>query len=106
LRELSNLLLTHVRGEDIPSRYGGDEFIIILPDASQEVTLERAELIRRHAQHLNIQFDGQTLGKITLSLGVVMFPNDGATITALLKSVDNALYRAKNEGRNRVVTAI
>jgi diguanylate cyclase (GGDEF)-like protein/PAS domain S-box-containing protein len=106
LRELSSLLLKHIRGEDIPSRYAGDEFIIILPDASQEVTQERAELIRKHAQHLNIQFEGQTIGKITLSLGVVMFPNDGATITALLRSVDNALYHAKHEGRNRVVTAI
>jgi len=106
LRELSNLLLKHVRGEDIPSRYGGDEFTIILPDASQEVTLERAELLRKHAQHLNFQFEEQTLGRITLSLGVATFPNDGATSTALLKAVDAALYRAKHEGRNRVVAVI
>ncbi len=106
LRELSNLLIKHVRGEDIPSRYGGDEFIIILPDASQEVTLERAELLRKHAQHLNIQFGEQTLGKITLSLGVANFPNNGATSTRLLTAVDAGLYRAKQEGRNRVVAAI
>ena len=106
LRELSSSFLEHVRGEDIPSRYGGDEFIIILPDASQEVTLERAELLRKHAQHLNIQFEGQLLGRITLSLGVATFPNDGTTSMALLKAVDAALYRAKHEGRNRVATAI
>ncbi len=106
LRELSSLLLKLVRGEDIPSRYGGDEFIIILPDATQEVTLERAELLRKHAQHLNFQFEGQTLGRITLSLGVAIFPNDGATSTVLLKAVDAALYSAKHEGRNRVVAAI
>jgi diguanylate cyclase (GGDEF)-like protein len=58
LRELSNLLLKQVRGEDIPSRYAGDESIIILPDASQEVALERAELLRAHAQHFNVQFEG------------------------------------------------
>jgi len=106
LRELSNLLIKHVRGEDIPSRYGGDEFIIILPDASQEVTLERAELLRKHAQHLNVQFEDQTLGRITLSLGVANFPNNGTTSPALLKAVDAVLYRAKHEGRNRVVAAI
>ncbi len=106
LRELSTLLLKHVRGEDIPSRYGGDEFIIILPDASLDATMERAELLRTHAQHLNVQFEGQTLGRITLSLGVAIFPNNGNTSKALLKAVDAALYRVKHEGRNRVAAAI
>ena len=106
LRELSSLFLKQIRGDDIPSRYAGDEFIIILPNATQEVTRERAELLRKHIRHLNIQLDGQILGKITLSLGVAIFPNDGTTSTALLKAVDAALYRAKHEGRNRVVTAI
>ena len=105
LRELGSLLRGHVRGEDIASRYGGDEFIIVLPDASQEVTLERAERLCEHARHLNIQFDGQALETITLSLGVAIFPKDGLTSTALLKVVDTALYRAKNEGRDRVITA-
>jgi len=106
LHELSNLLLKHVRGEDILSRYGGDEFIIILPDASQEVTMERAELLRTYAQHLNVQFEGQTLGRITLSLGVAIFPNNGNTSKALLKAVDAVLYRVKHEGRNHVAAAI
>jgi len=106
LRELSNLLLKHVRGEDIPSRYGGDEFIIILPDASKEVTMERAELLRTYAQHLNVHFEEQALGRITLSLGVAIFPNNGNTSKALLKAVDAALYRVKHEGRNRVAAAI
>ena len=105
LRELGNLLFGHVRGEDIASRYGGDEFIIVLPDASPEVTLERAERLCEHARHLNVQFDGQALETITLSLGVATFPKDGLTSTALLKVVDAALYRAKHEGRDRVVMA-
>jgi diguanylate cyclase (GGDEF)-like protein/PAS domain S-box-containing protein len=105
LRELGNLLLRHVRGEDIPSRYGGDEFIIVLPDTSLEVTRERAERLCEHARHLNIQFEGQTLEEVTLSLGVAVFPRHGSTSVALLKAVDTALYRAKHEGRGRVIVA-
>jgi len=105
LHELGSLLLKHVRGEDIPSRYGGDEFIIILPGASQEIIQERAELLQEHTRHLNIQFDGRTLEPITLSLGVAVSPKDGATSALILRSVDAALYRAKHEGRNRVVVA-
>jgi diguanylate cyclase (GGDEF)-like protein/PAS domain S-box-containing protein len=105
LRELGDLLLKHVRGEDIPSRYGGDEFIIVLPDASLDVTRERAELLRQNAHHLDIQFEGQTLEAVTLSIGVAVFPEDGSSSAAILKAVDDALYRAKREGRDRVVLA-
>src|SRR5512140_3994494 len=92
LHELGNLLIKHVRGEDIACRYGGDEFIIILPDASQEITRERAERLCEHARHLNIQFDGQTLESITLSLGVAVSPMDGSTSGSILRAVDTALY--------------
>jgi diguanylate cyclase (GGDEF)-like protein/PAS domain S-box-containing protein len=104
LRDLGELLLGLVRGEDVPSRYGGDEFIIILPDASREVTLKRAELLLANARDFHIQMDGQTLEKVTLSLGVAAFPENGSTSAALLKAVDEALYRAKDAGRNRVET--
>jgi diguanylate cyclase (GGDEF)-like protein/PAS domain S-box-containing protein len=105
LRELGSLLLRQVRGEDIACRYGGDEFILVLPDASREVTRERAELICEYAKHFHLQFDGQSLAAVTLSLGVAIFPEHGVTSTGILKAVDAALYRAKHEGRNRVVTA-
>jgi diguanylate cyclase (GGDEF)-like protein/PAS domain S-box-containing protein len=105
LRELGNLLLGHVRGEDIPSRYGGDEFIIVLPDTSRVVTCERAELICEYAKRFHLQFEGQTLEAVTLSLGVAAFPENGSTSTAVLRAADAALYRAKHEGRGRVVVA-
>jgi diguanylate cyclase (GGDEF)-like protein/PAS domain S-box-containing protein len=105
LRAVGSVLLGHTRGEDIPSRYGGDEFIIVLPDTSREVSRERAERLCAHAPHLNIPFEEQTLAAITLSLGVAAFPEDGATSVAILKAVDAALYRAKREGRSRVVMA-
>jgi len=105
LRELGNLLLGHFRGEDIACRYGGDEFIIVLLDASLEKTSERAERLCEHARHLNIQFEGQTLETSTLSVGVAIFPEDGSTSAEILKAADSALYRAKHEGRDRVVVA-
>jgi diguanylate cyclase (GGDEF)-like protein/PAS domain S-box-containing protein len=105
LRELGDLLLRHFRGEDIACRYGGDEFIIVLLDASRKMTRERAELLCEHARHLNIQFEGQTLEAVTLSVGVAVFPENGSTSAEILKAVDTALYLAKHEGRGRVVAA-
>lgn len=105
LRELGSLLLRQVRGEDIACRYGGDEFVLVLPDASREVTLERAERICEYARYFHLQFDGQSLAAVTLSLGVALFPEHGMTRTGILRAVDAALYRAKDEGRSRVVMA-
>lgn len=105
LRELGNLLFKHIRGEDIPCRYGGDEFILILPDASLDVTRARAELICEYARLIHLQHEGQSLTPVTLSLGVAVFPEHGVTSTGILRMVDAALYRAKSEGRGRVVVA-
>jgi diguanylate cyclase (GGDEF)-like protein/PAS domain S-box-containing protein len=103
LRELGSLLLRQVRGEDIACRYGGDEFVLVLPDASRAVTLERAERICEYAKRFHLQFEGQSLAAVTLSLGVAVFPEHGVTSTGILRAVDVALYRAKHEGRSRVV---
>jgi diguanylate cyclase (GGDEF)-like protein/PAS domain S-box-containing protein len=105
LRELGSLLLRQIRGEDIACRYGGDEFILVLPDASREVTRERAELICEYAKQFHLQFDGQNLAAVTLSLGVAVSPEHGVTSTGILRAVDAALYRAKHEGRGQVVVA-
>ena len=105
LRELGSLLFRQVRGEDIACRYGGDEFILILPDASRDVTRERAELICEYAKEFQLQFEGQSLPAVTLSLGVAVFPEHGETSTGILRAVDAALYRAKHEGRGRLVMA-
>jgi diguanylate cyclase (GGDEF)-like protein/PAS domain S-box-containing protein len=102
LRELGSLLLRYVRRDDVPCRYGGDEFIIVLPDTSREVTMKRAELLSEHARRFDIQCEGQTLG-VTLSIGVAVFPEDGSTSDAVLKAADAALYHAKHEGRGRVM---
>jgi diguanylate cyclase (GGDEF)-like protein/PAS domain S-box-containing protein len=105
LQELGSLLLGCVRREDIPTRLGGDEFVVVLPDASRAVTYKRAEIICDYVKQFRIPFGEQILEGITLSLGVAVFPEDGLTCAALLKIVDAALYRAKHEGRGRVVAA-
>ncbi len=105
LRKLGDLLLRQVRGEDIACRYGGDEFIIVLPDATRDVTRQRAELIAAQAIDFHLQVDGQSLGVATLSLGVALFPDHGHTSTTILRAADAALYRAKHEGRGRVAVA-
>jgi diguanylate cyclase (GGDEF)-like protein/PAS domain S-box-containing protein len=105
LRELGKFLLRHVREEDIACRYGGDEFIIVMPDASRLVTLERAEFICKYAKQFHHQFEEQILEVATFSLGVAAFPKDGSTSATILKAADDALYRAKREGRGRVFEA-
>jgi diguanylate cyclase (GGDEF)-like protein/PAS domain S-box-containing protein len=105
LRELGNILLRHVREEDVACRYGGDEFIIVLPEAGRVVTRVRAELICRYVRQSQLVFNGQTLDKVTLSLGVAVFPKDGTTGAAILKAADDALYRAKRAGGGQVVVA-
>jgi diguanylate cyclase (GGDEF)-like protein/PAS domain S-box-containing protein len=105
LRELSLLLFEHFRGEDVACRYGGDEFVIVLLDASLEKTRERAERLCEHIRHLNVQFEGKAFEMIKLSIGIAAFPEHGSTSAEILKAADIALYRAKHDGRNRVVVA-
>jgi diguanylate cyclase (GGDEF)-like protein len=106
LRELGSFLLEQFRGEDIACRFGGEEFIFILPDASLDNTRKRAQSLRKAVKQLDVYHRGNLLDKITLSIGVASFPDHGNDAEALLRAVDQALYRAKNEGRDRVVTAI
>jgi len=105
LVQVGNLLRTHVRSSDVTCRYGGEEFILILPEASREITQIRAEQMRKDSSQLHVQYEDQTLEPVTLSLGVAIFPDHGSTIDALFGAADTALYCAKREGRDRVVVA-
>lgn len=77
--------------------------MLVLLDISREVTWERTELIRQQARQMHLQIDGQILRAVTLSIGVAFFPADGSTSVTILKMADDALYRAKHEGRDRVI---
>src|SRR6266508_1440815 len=105
LRELGQLLQRHIRGEDVACRYGGEEFILIIPGISLEIAQQRAEYLRQEAKQLRLQDNGQSYEGITLSLGVAFYPLHARKIDAVLRAADVALYRAKQEGRDRVVIA-
>lgn len=105
LRELSNCIQTLTRDYDIPCRYGGEEFTIILPEAPLKTTVKRAEKLRDAFKQMKMQLHHRPLAACTLSLGVAGFPEHGSTAEAVLRAADTALYRAKHEGRDRVMVA-
>jgi diguanylate cyclase (GGDEF)-like protein len=105
LRKLGALLRSNTRVEDIACRYGGEEFVLIMPDASLEVTGKRAEKLCEDVKHLDIKSSDMHMSSVTLSLGVAAYPDQGSTADAILKAADAALYRAKRVGRGRVELA-
>ncbi len=105
LREMGDFLSQRTRGQDVACRFGGEEFVLILAGASMDVACQRAQLLREELKQLTVQHAGQALGKITVSAGVSAFPDHGATADELVRAADRALYRAKAEGRDRVVVA-
>ena len=104
LREMGLFVQKNIRESDIACRYGGEELMLILPETCLETTRKRAEQIREGVKHLNVQHRRQPLGGITISVGVACFPEDGLTGEALIQAADTALYEAKAQGRDRVVT--
>ena len=105
LRQAAAFLSRSVRAEDIVCRFGGEEFVIILPMADIQATQARAERIRSKLRELTILHQGKAVGMVTVSVGVAELPQHGTAPRALLEAADAALYRAKREGRDRVVVA-
>jgi diguanylate cyclase (GGDEF)-like protein len=102
LQSLAKLMREHVRPTDITCRFGGEEFILVLPEASLEIAAHRAEELRELFAQGKITFQGQSLGT-TISLGVAGYPEHGSTAEELVMCADKAMYLAKQGGRNRVV---
>ena len=89
------------RAEDVACRYGGEEFLLLLPKVSIATAGERAEDLRRHFSEAVLQF-GEFRLQTTLSVGIAIYPDHGKSVDELLQSADRALYLAKRGGRNRV----
>ena len=92
LRAVAAFLRSRLRSADVICRYGGDEFAIVMPEASLEDTVKKAEELRKGTKSLNL----------TISLGAAAFPDHGSTVEALIKEADTALYAAKTQGRDQV----
>jgi diguanylate cyclase (GGDEF)-like protein len=105
LRETASFLVKSIRVEDIVCRFGGEEFVVILPTADSNSAQARAERIRSKLRELAVLHKGQSLGMITVSVGVSTLPEHGTSPKELLEAADAALYRAKKDGRDRVVVA-
>ena len=105
LRETATFLGKSVRVEDIVCRFGGEEFVVILPAADLKATQARGERIRSKLREQAVLHQGQSLGMITVSVGVAVLPQHGTSPKDFLEAADAALYRAKREGRDRVVVA-
>lgn len=102
LRNLGKLLIEGIRATDIACRYSGEEFLLILPKASQEAAVTRAEQCRTGFEALRTVYGGQLL-KATISLGIATYPSDGASTQEIILAADQAMSRAKACGRNRVI---
>jgi diguanylate cyclase (GGDEF)-like protein len=105
LREMAAFLSKSIRVEDVVCRFGGEEFVVILPTADLTAAHARAERIRSKLRERTVLHQGQSLGMITISEGVATLPQHGTSPKDLSEAADAALYRAKREGRDRVVDA-
>ncbi len=105
LKDIAETLLNTVRSMDIVARYGGDEFMVILPETEEALAIDIAERLRSNVEK-NAVFPRDAAGRgthtLTSSIGIACYPSHGKTIELLLENVDKALYRAKNKGKNRI----
>lgn len=102
LKTLAHLMHEFFRETDIPCRYGGEEFVVIMPNATLVNAVDKAEALRNTIAKKSIEFNGDDLGHITISIGVASLSLHSLNSEQLLTEADKALYKAKQLGRNRV----
>ena len=100
LRSLGETMTKVFCGEDMACRLGGEEFVALLPNRSQQDAVKLAEALRTTVEDLVVRYGDKNLPRISISAGVATFPEDGETPQVLLKAADKALYQAKDLGRN------
>ncbi len=106
LKTIADILKKGVKGSDIVARYGGEEFIILFPDTTKENAIKICEKLRQKIKDFKFpNEESQPNGDLTISFGVASFPEDGITSEELIRKADMALYKAKELGKDRVISA-
>lgn len=103
LKNIAQVIRKVVRGSDVVARHGGEEFVIVMPEATEDVAAARAEELRSEIAALCLIYAGQPLDRITVSVGVVCSPESTETAEDLVRAADHAMYEAKQGGRDRMV---
>ncbi|WP_341212126.1 diguanylate cyclase [uncultured Limimaricola sp.] len=105
LRAVGSVLEQVCDGDETACRMGGEEFMLLLPDLSMPAAALRAEALRSAIERISVRYGEKNLPRITISVGVAVYPEDGAMPQQLMKAADDALYDAKGRGRNQVAIA-
>ncbi|MEO8402329.1 MAG: diguanylate cyclase [Gammaproteobacteria bacterium] len=105
LTEFAKFLKICFRGFDYIYRYGGEEFLILLPDTNKAAAQQKAEVLRTEIKKMKVEYSGKVLPAISISAGIAVYPDNGSEGRSLIAAADLALYKAKSSGRDRVVSA-
>lgn len=106
LKAVAHEIRESLRPSDLPCRFGGEEFLLMLADVDHDVLAARAELVRQRVADIKVDHRGSSLPTVTLSAGIALYPQHGLTGSSVIDAADTALYAAKNSGRNKVLTAM
>jgi diguanylate cyclase (GGDEF)-like protein len=104
LRNVARTLAREARQTDVVARYGGEEFAVVMPETDEAGALVIAERIRDRIAQVVVETEQGPL-RVTMSLGIATFPEEGAAKAELVERADACLYHAKRHGRNRTVSA-
>ncbi len=105
LKAVAKTVSGQIRGYDSLGRFGGEEFVVLLPGVSESEAVAAAERIRLAVRDIEVTDEANLIGNLSVSIGVAVYPSHGNALEKLISAADAALYRAKNGGRNQVVTA-
>jgi diguanylate cyclase (GGDEF)-like protein len=105
LKAIADAIRGSMRGGDVPCRYGGEEFLILIANIDAATLAARAEQLRSSVAGIRLEHHGEPIRGVTLSVGIAVYPHDGKSATEALAAADAALYSAKRAGRDRVTSA-
>ena len=106
LKAIAGTLEHSLRPQDLPCRYGGEEFLVLMADVDVSIVQDRAEALRQRVEVLSVEFRKETLPPVTMSAGIAVYPEHGKTAAEIVGAADGALYAAKRAGRNRTSVAV